>query len=39
MDPSQEQEIRIDDISVASRVFEKIIVYKPGFDHIVEAKS
>jgi hypothetical protein len=39
MDPAQDQEIRLDGLSVASAVFEKIIVYKPGFEHIVEAKS
>jgi hypothetical protein len=39
MDAAQEQEIRIDGLSVASPVFDKIIVYKPGFEHIVEAKS
>jgi hypothetical protein len=39
MDAAQEQEIRIDGLSVASAVFDKIIVYKPGFEHIVEAKS
>lgn len=39
MDPAQEQEIRIDGLSVASAVFEKIIVYKPGFEHIAEVKS
>jgi hypothetical protein len=39
MDAAQEQEIRIDDHNVTSQVFERIIVYKPGFEHIVEAKS
>jgi hypothetical protein len=39
MDVAQEQEIRIDGLSVASAVFDKIIVYKPTFEHIVEAKS
>jgi hypothetical protein len=38
MDPAQEQEIRVDRFSVASDVFEKIVVYKPGFEHIVETK-
>jgi len=37
MDAAQEQEIRIDGLNIASDVFEKIIVYKPGFEHIVEA--
>jgi hypothetical protein len=39
MDAAQEQEIRINGLSVASAVFDKMIVYKPGFEHIVEAKS
>jgi hypothetical protein len=39
MDAAQEQEIRIDGLSVASAVFDKIIIYKPAFEHIVEAKS
>jgi hypothetical protein len=38
MDPAQEQEIRIEGLSSASTVFQKIIVYKPGFEHIVEVK-
>jgi len=39
MDPAQEQEIRIDGLTIASHVFDKIIVYKPSFGHIVEVKS
>ncbi|MGH6847912.1 MAG: hypothetical protein ACREC0_10890 [Methylocella sp.] len=39
MDPAQEQEIRIDGLHIASNVFEKIIFYKPGFDHLVEVKA
>ena len=39
MDAAQEQEIRIDGLSVASAVFDKIFVYKPTFEHIVEVKS
>ncbi len=35
-DPAQEQEIRIDGLKMASTVFEKIIVYKPIFEHIVQ---
>lgn len=35
-DPAQEQEIRIDNLKLTSDVFEKIIVYKPDFEHIVE---
>jgi hypothetical protein len=38
MDPAQEQEIRIDGLNLSSTVFERIIVYKPGFEHIVDAK-
>jgi hypothetical protein len=35
--PAQEQEIRRDeDLNVSSNVFQKIIVYKPIFEHIVE---
>jgi len=33
---AQEQEIRIDGLTAESTVFKKIIVYKPGFEHIVE---
>lgn len=36
MDPAQEQEIRIDGLHIASGVFEKIIVYQPSFDHLIE---
>ena len=36
IDSAQEQEIRIDGLTVESDVFQKIIVYKPGFEHIVE---
>jgi hypothetical protein len=37
IDPAQEQEIRIGDgVGVVSDVFQKIIVYKPYFDHILE---
>ena len=35
-DPAQEQEIRIDGLKIASSVFEKIVVYKPTFEHILE---
>ncbi len=39
IDPSQDQEIQNDDFGkVESDVFEKIIVYKTTFDHIIEAK-
>jgi hypothetical protein len=39
MDAAQEQEIGIDGLSVESAVFDKIIVYKPAFEQVVEAKS
>jgi hypothetical protein len=35
-DNAQDQEISVEGIKVASNVFEKIVVYKPGFDDIVE---
>lgn len=35
-DPAQEQEISVQGIKIASNIFEKIIVYKPGFQDIVE---
>jgi hypothetical protein len=39
MDAAQEQEIRIDGLNIASEIFEKVIIYKPRFEHIIEAKS
>ena len=36
MDAAQEQEIRVEDLKISSEIFEKIVVYKPGFEHIVE---
>jgi hypothetical protein len=36
IDSAQEQEIRVDGLMVESDIFQKIIVYKPQFDHIVE---
>lgn len=38
INPAQEQEIRIDNIKLTSDVFEKIIVYKPGYERVVEVK-
>jgi hypothetical protein len=35
-DSAQDQEITVERVKVASDVFEKIIVYKPGFEDIVE---
>lgn len=37
-DPAQEQEITISGLKLSSAVFEKIIIYKPGFEEIVELK-
>jgi hypothetical protein len=39
IDPAQEQEIMIGGLKLASAVFEKIIVYKPNFEDILEVKS
>jgi hypothetical protein len=36
MDAAQEQEIRFDDLHIDSDTFERIIVYKPNFEHFVE---
>src|SRR5665213_2317088 len=36
IDPAQEQEIRVDGITLHSDVFERVIVYKPRFEHILE---
>jgi hypothetical protein len=36
IDAAQEQEIRIDGLTVESDVFQKIIVYKPIFEHLLE---
>jgi hypothetical protein len=36
MDPAQEQEIRLDGIAAHSAVFDRVIVYKPIFEHIVD---
>ncbi|MGH2510321.1 MAG: hypothetical protein ACRDHZ_23345 [Ktedonobacteraceae bacterium] len=36
MDPAQEQEIRVDGISIRSDVFGRVIIYKPHFEHIVD---
>lgn len=39
IDRAQDQEIRIDGIEkIDSAVFEKVIVYKPHFGHVFEAK-
>ena len=37
-DPAQDQEITTTDIKLPSEVFEKIIVYKPGFEDIAEVR-
>ncbi|MGD1091349.1 MAG: hypothetical protein ABSB35_05065 [Bryobacteraceae bacterium] len=36
IDSAQEQEIRVDGITIESETFEKIIIYKPYFEHIVD---
>lgn len=36
IDPAQDQEIRIPGVDVKSDVFQKLIVYKPYFEHIKE---
>lgn len=39
IDPAQDQEIRTDILeTIDSPIFEKLIVYKPHFGHVVEAK-
>jgi hypothetical protein len=37
-DPAQDQEIAVGSPAVASSVFERIILFKPGFDEIIDAK-
>jgi hypothetical protein len=39
MDSAQEQEIRVDGLRIASDVFERIIVYRLGFEHIIVVKE
>jgi hypothetical protein len=39
IDSAQEEEIRVDGLAIESGMFEKIIVYKTGFDHIVEVTA
>lgn len=36
MDNAQEQEISVQPVKIASNVFQRIIVYKPGFEDILE---
>lgn len=36
MDPAQEQEIRVNGLSIHSDVFERVIIYKPHFEHVVD---
>jgi len=38
-DAAQDQEITTTGLKLPSEVFEKIIVYKPGFEDIAEVKS
>lgn len=37
-DPAQEQEVRIDNLEAHSAVFEKIIIFRSVFNHIVEVQ-
>ena len=39
MSTAQEQEIRVNGLRICSPVFEKIIVYKPYFDHILDVTA
>lgn len=39
MDLAQEQEIRVDDLSIHSDVFERVIIYKPQFEHVVDVST
>lgn len=39
MDAAQEQEIRVDGLVLDSDVYDRIIIYKPHFDHVVEVTS
>ena len=36
---AQDQEIRIDNIKLHSKVFEKVIIYKTAFEHLVEVTT
>lgn len=36
MDAAQEQEIQVERLAIESDLFERIIVYKPHFEHVVE---
>jgi hypothetical protein len=36
IDPAQEQEIRTDELGIESSVFEKVVLFKPNFNHVVE---
>ncbi len=37
-DPAQDQEITVGALALMSNVFERVILYKPGFNEIIEAK-
>lgn len=37
-DPAQDQEIAVGELALSSSVFERIILYKPGFNEIIEVK-
>jgi hypothetical protein len=38
IDAAQEQETRIDGLKIQSEVFQRMIVYKPTFEYIVQIK-
>jgi hypothetical protein len=38
-DRGQNQEIRVEGLNISSKVFKKIIIYKWGYNHIVEIKA
>jgi hypothetical protein len=38
-DRAQDQEIRLEGLNISSKVFEKIIVHKWGYNHIIEIKA
>jgi hypothetical protein len=39
INPAQDQEIRVDGIKLKSDIYEKIIVYKTAFEHVIEVKG
>jgi hypothetical protein len=39
INPAQDQEIRVDGIKLKSDIYEKIIVYKTAFEHVIEVRG